>query len=106
MKKAYVLTETTQAKHLCEFTLGVVGFVFTSKKKAHLQMDKIADLVTNGGWWSNVDGKPMLGKVIRDVSGDYLGNILREMLIETPNGLHEIWRMTEVELNLSYGFDE
>lgn len=100
MKKVYIITCTTAASKLCEFTLSVVEWAFTSKKMAHKQLDIIKDKIEKGGWWSDSDGKPLLGKVLSDtiVESKYQG-ILRDVLIESPSGLHEVFRLTERELN-------
>jgi hypothetical protein len=100
MKKVYIITCTTQASRLCEFTLSVVEWVFTSKKVANKQLDIIKDKIENGGWWSDCNGKPLLGKVLRDTNMEknYMG-VLRDVFIETPNGIHEVFRLQERELN-------
>jgi hypothetical protein len=100
MRKVYVITCTTQASRLCEFTLSVVEWVFTSKKVANKQLDIIKDKIENGGWWSDCNGKPLLGKVLRDTNMEknYMG-VLRDVFIETPNGIHEVFRLQERELN-------
>jgi hypothetical protein len=41
----------------------------------------------------------LTGKIVRDVAGGYDRGILRDMLIETPNGLRKIYRLQERELN-------
>lgn len=99
MRKVYIITCTTAASRVCEFTLSIVEWVFTSKRTANKQLDIIKDKIENGGWWSDADGNALTGKVIRDVAGGYGGGILRDMLIETPNGLREIYRLQERELN-------
>lgn len=99
MKKVYIITCTTQASRVCEFTLSEVKWVFTSKRTANKQLDIIKDKIENGGWWSDADGNALTGKVIRDVAGGYGGGVLRDMLVEIPNGLREIYRLQERDLN-------
>lgn len=99
MRKVYIITCTMAANKLCEITLSTVEWAFTSKKAANKQLDIIKDKIENGGWWSDADGNALTGKVVRDVAGGYGRGILRDMLIETPNGLREIYRLQERELN-------
>lgn len=100
MKKVYIITCTTAASRVCEFTLSLVEWVFTSKKMANKQLDIIKDKIENGGWWSDSDGKPLLGKVLSDtiVEHNYCG-VLRDVMLESPNGIHEVFRLQERELN-------
>lgn len=101
MKKVYIITCTMAASKLYEFTLSTVEWVFTSKKIANKQLDIIKDKIENGGWWSDGDGKPLFGKVLHDTNmGDknYMG-VLRDVMIESPNGIHEVFRLQERELN-------
>lgn len=101
MRKVYIITCTTQASRLCEFTLSVVEWVFTSKKIANKQLDIIKNKIENGGWWSDSDGNPKYGKVLSDTNmGDknYMG-VLRDVVIESPNGIREVFRLQERELN-------
>lgn len=101
MRKVYIITCTTQANGLCEFTLSTVEWVFTSKRTANKQLDIIKDKIENGGWWSDSDGNPKYGKVLHDtnmVAKNYMG-VLRDVMIESPNGIHEVFRLQERELN-------
>lgn len=100
MKKVYIITCTTQVSRLCEFTLSVVEWVFTSKRTANKQLDIIKDKIENGGWWSDADGNPKYGKVLSDtnIKDNYMG-VLRDVMIESPNGIHEVFRLQERELN-------
>lgn len=97
MKKVYIITCTTQASSLCEFTLSVVEWVFTSKKLANKQLDIIKDKIENGGWWSYADGNPKYGKVLSDTNMQDKNNmgVLRDVMIESPNGIHEVFRLQE-----------
>lgn len=100
MKKVYIITCTTQVSRLCEFTLSEVEWVFTSKRTANKQLDIIKDKIENGGWWSDADGNPKYGKVLSDtnIKDNYMG-VLRDVMIESPNGIHEVFRLQERELN-------
>lgn len=100
MKKVYVITCTTQASRMCEFTLSVVEWVFTSKKMANKQLDIVKDKIENGGWWSDANNYKLCGKVLSDTNleDNYLG-VLRDVMIESPNGIHEVFRLQERELN-------
>lgn len=101
MKKVYVITCTMQASRLCEFTLSVVEWVFTSKRTANKQLDIIKDKIEHGGWWSDADGNPKYGKVLSDTNmqdNNFMG-VLRDVVIESPNGNHEVFRLQERELN-------
>lgn len=106
MKKIYVIVEAM----LCtSFTVGMynisdVSFVFTSKKKAHEQLDAIKERVENGGWWMNHKGENVIGKVLKD-SGEYdMGEtIYRDIEIQHPSGNRAIWRMKSVYVNSGYG---
>lgn len=106
MKNVYVITQTMQSCSLHEFTLGKVKFVFTSKRMANKQMDKIKELIEHGGWWRDLDGNELLGSVLSDniYEESYCG-ILRDIMISTPNGLHEVFRLEEKELNSSFGME-
>ena len=101
MKKVYIITCTTAASKLCEFTLSMVEFAFTSKVKANKQLDIIKDKIENGGWWSDFNGKPLFGKVLSDtnIEDSYMG-VLRDVLIESPNGIREVFRLQERDLNM------
>lgn len=100
MRKVYIITCTVRANKFCEFTLSNVEFAFTSKKMAHRQLDIIKDKIENGGWWADYDRKPLLGKVLSDTRcEDNFRSILRDVLVETPNGLKEIYRLQERDLN-------
>ena len=101
MRKVYIITCTTQASRSCEFTLSVVEWVFTSKKVANKQLDIIKDKIENGGWWSDSDGNPKYGKVLSDTNtGDNnFMCVLRDVMIESPNGIHEVFRLQERQLN-------
>lgn len=105
MRKVYIITCTTEASKLHEFTLGRVEFVFTSKVKANKQLDIIMDKIENGGWWSDSECKPLLGRILKDSKYDkcVLG-VVRDVLIETPNGLKEVFRLSVQELNSGFGF--
>lgn len=101
MKKVYIITCTTAASRVFEFTLSIVEWVFTSKKVANKQLDIIKDKIENGGWWSDSDGKPLLGKVLSDTNmqdNNFMG-VLRDVVIESPNGIREVYRLQERELN-------
>ena len=101
MKKVYIITCTMAASKLYEFTLSTVEWVFTSKKIANKQLDIIKNKIENGGWWSDSDGNPKYGKVLSDTNmGDknYMG-VLRDVMIESPYGNHEVFRLQEKELN-------
>lgn len=100
MRKVYIITYTMQASKLCEFTLSMVEFAFTSKVKANKQLDIIKDKIENGGWWSDSEGNPKYGKVLSDtnIEDNYMG-VLRDVMIESPNGIHEVFRLQERELN-------
>ena len=101
MRKVYIITCTTQASRLCEFTLSVVEWTFTNKKLANKQLDIIKDKIENGGWWSDADGNPKYGKVLSDTNmqdNNYMG-VLRDVMIESPNGNQEVFRLQERELN-------
>lgn len=100
MKKVYVITCTTQASRICEFTLSIVEWVFTSKKVANKQLDIIKDRIENGGWWTDANNYKLCGKVLGDTNleDNYLG-VLRDVMIESPNGIHEVFRLQERELN-------
>lgn len=100
MRKVYIITCTTQASRLCEFTLSTVEWAFTSKKIANKYLDIIKDKVENGGWWSDSDGNPKYGKVLSDTNmRDNFMGVLRDVMIESPNGIHEVFRIQERELN-------
>lgn len=100
MRKVYIITCTTAESRVCEFTLSIVEWVFTSKKVANKQLDIIKDKIENGGWWSDCDGKPLLGKVLSDTNmKDNFMGVLRDVMIESPNGIHEVFRLQERELN-------
>lgn len=100
MKKVYIITCTTAASRVCEFTLSMVNYAFTSKKMANKQLDIIKDRIENGGWWSDVDGNPKYGRVLSDTNiEDNLFGVLRDVMIESPNGIHEVFRLQERELN-------
>lgn len=101
MRKVYIITCTTQASRLHEFTLSTVEWVFTSKKVANKLLDIIKDKIENGGWWSDADSNPKCGKVLSDTNmqdKNFMG-VLRDVLIESPNGIHEVFRLQERELN-------
>lgn len=101
MKKVYIITCTTAASRVCEFTLSIVEWVFTSKRVANKQLDIIKDKIENGGWWSDCDGKQLLGKVLSDTNmqdNNFMG-VLRDVMIESPIGNHEVFRLQERELN-------
>ena len=100
MKKVYIITCTTQASREYEFTLSLVEWVFTSKKVAHKQLDIIKDKIENGGWWSDCDGNKLCGKVLSDtrIENNFQG-IVRDVLIESPNGIREVFRLQERDLN-------
>lgn len=101
MKKVYIITCTMTASKLYEFTLSTVEWVFTSKKIANKQLDIIKNKIEDGGWWSDSDGNPKYGKVLSDTNmGDknYMG-VLRDVMIESQNGIHEVFRLQERELN-------
>ena len=100
MKKVYIITSTMQASRVHEFTLSEVKFAFTSKKVANKQLDLIKDKIENGGWWSDANGNNLCGKVLSDtiIEDNFMG-LLRDILIETPNGLREVFRLQERELN-------
>lgn len=100
MKKVYVITCTTQASRMCEFTLSIVEWAFTSKKVANKQLDIIKDKIEHGGWWSDADGNPKYGKVLSDTNmKDNFMGVLRDVMIESPHGNHEVFRLQERELN-------
>lgn len=103
--KVYVITETTEASRMHEFTLSMVRFAFTSKKKANEQLDIIARKVENGGWWSEADGTPLYGNVIALAEEIVLGNYQRDLLVESPNGLKILWRVNAIEANEGFGFN-
>lgn len=106
MKKIYVIVE---AMICTNFTVGMynisdVSFVFTSKKKAHEQLDAIKEKVENGGWWMNSKGEKVIGKVLKD-SGEYGRGetIYRDVEVQHPQGCRAIWRMKSVYVNSGYG---
>lgn len=105
MKKVYIITCTPQASKLCDFTLSQIEFVFTSKKQAHKQLDIIKEYVENGRWWTNTDGDKLHGKVLSDYTSKKVTSLgfIRDILIETPNGLREVFRLAERELNSGFG---
>jgi hypothetical protein len=88
------------ASRVCEFTLSSVEFAFTNKAKAHKQLDIIKNRIENGEWWSDAGGNPKYGKVLSDtnIESNYKG-VLRDVMIESPNGIHEVFRLQERELN-------
>lgn len=101
MRKVYIITCTTQASSVCEFTMSILEWVFTNKKVAHKQLDIIKDRIENGGWWSDCDGNKLCGKVLSDTNmqdNNYMG-VLRDVMIESPSGIHEVFRLQERELN-------
>jgi len=100
MKKVYVITCTTAASKGFEFTLSEVKFAFTSKKVANKQLDIIKDKIENGGWWLDANCNKLCGKVLSDtiIEDNFMG-ILRDILIESPNGIKEVFRLQERELN-------
>lgn len=101
MKKVYIITCTTAASRVHEFTLSVVEWVFTSKRTANKQLDIIKDKIENGGWWSEADGTPLYGKILSDTNmedNNFMG-VLRDVMIESPRGNHEVFRLQERELN-------
>ena len=101
MKKVYIITCTTAASRVCEFTLSVVEWVFTSKRTANKQLDIIKDKIENGGWWSEADGTPLYGKILSDTNmedNNFMG-VLRDVMIESPRGNYEVFRLQERELN-------
>jgi hypothetical protein len=78
----------------------MVEWVFTSKKIANKQLDIIKDRIENGGWWTDANNYKLCGKVLSDTNlkDNYLG-VLRDVMIESPNGIHEVFRLQERELN-------
>ena len=101
MRKVYIITCIMQASRVFEFTLSTVEWVFTSKKNANKQLDIIKNKIENGGWWIDSDGNPKYGKVLSDTNmqdNNFMG-VLREVTIESPNGIHEVFRLQERELN-------
>lgn len=94
-----------QSSHLSDFTISQVEFAFTNLKTAHKQLAIIKDRIQNGGWWWDSAGKPLTGKILSDYSGKKSAGygILRDVLIETPSGLREVFRLVEREINS--GFD-
>ena len=100
MKKVYIITCTAAASRVHEFTMTMVEFAFTSKAKAHKQLDIIKNKIGNGGWWNDADSNPKYGKVLSDTNIENSPwGVLRDVLIESPNGIHEVFRLQELELN-------
>lgn len=106
MKKIYVIVEAMICTNFTagKYNISDVSFVFTSKKKAHEQLDVIKDKVENGGWWMDHKGENVIGKVLKD-SGEYdMGEtIYRDVEIQHPSGNRAIWRMKSVYVNCGYG---
>lgn len=100
MKKVYIITMTMQASRVHEFSLSDIVLVLTSKAKANKQLDIIKDKIENGDWWSDANGNKLCGKVLSDtIMEDNFMGILRDIMIETPNGIKEVFRLQEKELN-------
>lgn len=106
MKKVYVITCTLEANKNLEFTLSNVKFVFSNEKKANKQLDVIKKLVIEGKWWSDSNGNPLYGKILSDrYFTSYYGAHMRDLMIELPNGLKEIYRISQLDLNSGFGMD-
>lgn len=104
MKKVYVITCTVEANKILEFTLSDVMFAFSSKKKANKQLDVIKKAVIEGTWWSDGNGNPLYGKILSDQSfTSHYNSHMRDVMIESPNGLKEIYRISQLDLNSGFG---
>jgi hypothetical protein len=106
MKKVYVITCTLEANKNLEFTLSDVKYVFSSEKKANKQLDVIKKAVIEGKWWSDSNGNPLYGKILSD---QYFvnrhGSHMRDVVVELPNGLKEIYRISQLDLNSGFGIN-
>jgi hypothetical protein len=105
MKKVYVITCMIEASNIREFTLSDVLFVFTSEKKANTQLNIIKKEAVNGKWWSDECGKPLYGRVLSDHYIERNEKYLRDVIIENPNGIKELYRITKLELNSGYNIN-
>lgn len=93
--KTYIILWAQKGSIQGMFNVSEVQFVFTSKKAAERQMDKIKDRIANGGWWMDREGKPMLGKILSDevVTNCFCYEYQRDLMYETPTGQTNLYRL-------------
>lgn len=106
MKKVYVITCSTEVNKNFSFSLSEVLYVFSSERKANKQLDVIKRAVIEGKWWSDKSGKPLFGKILHEQYFFSRTNYKeRSVMIEMPNGLKEIYRISQLDLNSGFGMD-
>ena len=93
--KTYIILWAQKDSIQGMFNVSEVQFVFTSKKSAERQMDKIKDRIANGGWWMDREWNPMLGKILSDevVTNCFYYEYQRDLMYETPTGQTNLYRL-------------
>lgn len=101
-KKVYVISESNQVTPGYDFSIDVVEWVFTSRKKAIEQMSRLSSMIEVGEWWKDANGNRLPGKVLADES--YIGfkGVRRDMLVQMPNGMKVVYRLSEIEVNSGF----
>lgn len=93
--KTYIILWAQKNSIQGMFNVSEVQFVFTSKKAAEQQMDKIKDRIANGCWWIDSNGNPMLGKILSDdvITNCFCYEYQRDLVYETPTGQTNLYRL-------------
>lgn len=106
MKKVYVITYTTEVNKNMGFSISDVLYAFSSEKKANKQLDIIMKLVIEGKWWSDKLGRPLHGKILSEqYCTNRHGYNMRYVMIKSPNGLTEIYKISRLDLNSGFCMD-
>lgn len=101
-QKVYVISESNQVTPGYDFTIDVVKWVFTSRRKAIEQMSRLSSMIEVGEWWKDENGNRLPSKVLADEL--YIGfmGARRDILAEMPNGKKVVYRLSEIEANSGF----
>ena len=101
MRNVYlILNEQYMPKIKNHTPVGYVEFAFSSEKQGQNQMDKLAELISQGKWWC--EGEHTIVKDYTYPENNYFG-FKRFIRVQHSNGTYTIYTLQKVELNHGYG---